>query len=322
VLCSRDVLESVKAQLADTATEWVPLSDRLTEAVEQTAGAKCSLLYHRKIGADGLNYLLPFARPAPIQCRSWGTHLTSGVPGVDYYLSSAYMEREDADQDYSENLVRLQTIPSFEPRLPDPPPARRVDFGLPERGSLFLCPQRLAKFHPDQDEMLLRILDAEPEAHLVILSGRNPHVLDRLLDRFSRVLGKAAERIVVLPPQKPVALRQLLSLGDALLDMRHYSVSLMAYDTFAVNLPVVTLPGPIKVSRYAFGFYRYMGIQGAVASDPDQYVQLALRLGTDADFRHALRREIAQAKEILFEDSTVVRQHELFFQQALNNSSP
>ena len=30
-----------------------------------------------------MNYFLPFARLAPVQCTGWGSTITSGVPAVD-----------------------------------------------------------------------------------------------------------------------------------------------------------------------------------------------------------------------------------------------
>src|SRR5205814_347964 len=65
---------------------WIPFGRRFTEAAKTIATASCDVLYFHKVSADPLGYLLPFARLAPIQCTSWATHFTSGVPEMDYYL--------------------------------------------------------------------------------------------------------------------------------------------------------------------------------------------------------------------------------------------
>jgi len=240
------------------------------------------------------------------------------VPEVDYYLSSDLMEADGAADEYTEALVRFKTIPRYEKRGLPIPPASRADFNLPAQGSLYLCPQRLAKFHPAQDELFRQILDGDSTGTMVILAGSNPAVLDQLLGRFQTTLGIAADRIVVLPPQNAIRLRQLMSVCDALLDIRHYSVSLMAKDAFAANLPIVTLPGKFKVERYALGFYRKLGIHDLIAASPEDYVRLAVRLGKDVDFRRNVKDRIGAVSHLLFEDPQSVSEFERFAEFAMD----
>jgi predicted O-linked N-acetylglucosamine transferase (SPINDLY family) len=317
VLCSEKGLATCRAGIQRADLEWAPFPSRFTAAAERITAAQCDLLYYRKVGADPLGYCLPFARLAPVQCTAWGTHTTSGIREVDYYLSSGLVEVENADEHFTESLFRLDCLPSFHRRLPAVPPATRSDFGLPECGGLYLAPQRLAKFHPAQDELFRQVLNADPEGHLVVLAGKRDYALRQLQVRWTNTLGSVARRIIVLPSQTAANFRRLLSVGDALLDIRQYNVSLMAYDAFSVNLPVVTLPGRLTVERAALGFYRHMGLEHLVAETPAQYVELAVRLGTDTDFRALVRTLLADRRDVLFEDPLVVHEHERFFDAAL-----
>ena len=45
--------------------------------------------------------------------------MTTGVPAIDYYVSSTLVEVEEADAHYSETLVRLPSLLSYQhrPRL-------------------------------------------------------------------------------------------------------------------------------------------------------------------------------------------------------------
>ena len=54
-------------------------------------------------------------------------------------------------------------------------PASRGDFGLPATGALYICPERLEKFHPDCDPLFAEVLRRDPEGHLVLLEGDRPH---------------------------------------------------------------------------------------------------------------------------------------------------
>ena len=52
-------------------------------AMRQVRAAACDLIYYWEVGSDAMNYFLPFARLAPVQCTGWGSTMTSGVPAVD-----------------------------------------------------------------------------------------------------------------------------------------------------------------------------------------------------------------------------------------------
>ena len=59
---------------------------------------------------DPLMTQLAALRLAPIQCVTWGHPVTSGLPTVDYFLSSELMEPKDGQDHYSERLIRLPGI--------------------------------------------------------------------------------------------------------------------------------------------------------------------------------------------------------------------
>ena len=63
-----------------------------------------------EIGMDQMTPRLAGLRLAPVQCTSWGHPTTSGLPTIDYFLSSELMEPPDADARYTEKLVRLPNL--------------------------------------------------------------------------------------------------------------------------------------------------------------------------------------------------------------------
>ena len=86
VLCSQGGLEMLRQGIRRADVTYVTFPGRLSEAAQRIREAQCAILYHRQIGTDPFNYFLPFPRSAPVQCASWGTHVTSGIRAVDYYL--------------------------------------------------------------------------------------------------------------------------------------------------------------------------------------------------------------------------------------------
>ena len=310
-------LPALRAALRRPDAEFVPLPDRLPEAAACVAAARCAVLYHWQVGSDPLNYFLPFARTAPVQCTSWGTHLTSGVPALDYYLSADLIEPPGAEAHYTEELVRLATLPTYQDPItrPDPPP-RRAEFGLPEGMHLYACLQRLAKLHPDFDPLLAGILRRDPRGLVLLQEDHAPRATERLRARFAATMPDVAGRVLFLPRTPRPAYLRLLALADAALDPPHYGAGATAYDILGLGLPLVTLPGALHVGRYAAGCYRKLGLTGLLADSPGAYVELAARLGTDRDLRAAWSARIAAAAPALFEDREAVREHERFFADA------
>src|SRR5205807_2207952 len=133
----------------------VALPRKHLETVQQQIAARqLDVLFYLDIGMDPFTYFLAFARLAPVQCTSLGHPLTSGIPTVDYYLSSRELEPAGAQEHYSEHLVLLENIPNYfaRPQLSGPPRCRR-DFGLEDDSHLYLCVQALFKIHPDFDAL-------------------------------------------------------------------------------------------------------------------------------------------------------------------------
>lgn len=317
LLCSQGVLQRCQQAIRRANVHWVGFADRLDRAVEAVAAVRCDLLYHWQVGTDPLNYFLPLARAAPRQCTGWGSHGTTGMAAIDDYLSSELVEEAEADAQFTERLVRLATLPTFERRPAPTPPARREAFGLPAGGHLYGCLQRLAKFHPDADRLFRQVLEQDPDGYLVLLDGGPDGAGGLLRQRLAAALGGLAARVLYLPPQPPAEYRRLLGLLDVALDLPTYSGGLTAYDAFGVGLPVVTLAGRLGVTRYTLGCYRTMGLEALAAGDEAEYVARAVRLGRDGDYRQAVRAEIGRRSPVLFEDAQAVSEHERFFAEAV-----
>jgi predicted O-linked N-acetylglucosamine transferase (SPINDLY family) len=269
-----------------------------------------------------LNYFLPFAGLAPVQCTSWGVQVTTGLSTIDYYISSALLESADADAHYSEALVRLPCLLSYQQRTPRPDPsADRGEFGLPPSAHLYACLQRPLKLHPAFDSLMAGILRRDPHGRVVLLKNPSGIAAAQVAHRQRMTIPDVADRIVWLPFQKRAAYHRLLSLADVVLDPVPYGVGSSAYDIFSYDIPLVTLPGPYNAGRYALACYRRMEILDLVATTPDEYVEIAVRLASDRDYREEIQARIAHSSPILFDDLSVVREHEQFFERAIGGHS-
>ena len=167
--------------------------------------------------------------------------------------------------------------------------------------------------------MLAGILRSDPLGLVVLLKGASDAAA-QVAERHRATMPDVSDRVVWLPSQSPESYHRLLLLADVVLDPIPYGVGSSAYDIFAHDLPLVTLPGRYNAGRYALACYRRMGLMDLVATTPEQYVATAVRLGTDPGVRAEARSRIARLSPALFEDPEVVRAHERFFEWAIDAS--
>src|SRR5262249_51239908 len=150
-------------------------------------------------------------------CASWGHPVTTGLPTMDYFLSSVDLEPPGSESHFTEKLVRLPRLGVVYER-PALPPARkgREAFGLPPRAHLYGCPQTLFKFHPEFDALLGEILRRDPEGLLVLIEGKYAHWNELLMGRFRRSMPDVIDRVRILQRQGRDDFLQLLAVCDVL----------------------------------------------------------------------------------------------------------
>ncbi|HYV39321.1 MAG TPA: hypothetical protein VE988_26770, partial [Gemmataceae bacterium] len=255
---------------------------------------------------------------APVQCTTWGHPITSGIQAIDYFISSETLESDAAEPQYTETLVRLKTLPIhyYRPELPAPL-KDKAHFGLSMEDHIYGCPQSLFKFHPDFDEVLASILRADPRGKLLLLQGLNSKWVELLQHRFARTMPDCSNRILFLPPLDVPDFINLLAVCDVLLDPLHFGGGNSSYEGLAVGTPIVTLPSQFLRGRITLALYSQMQGLDCVADHAQDYVQKAVRLGTDADYRASIRQKLLAANEVLFENSAGIRELEHFLQRAV-----
>jgi predicted O-linked N-acetylglucosamine transferase (SPINDLY family) len=310
--------DTISTFIKEKADTTIVLPAGLDAARERIAAEELDILFYQDIGMDPFTYFLAFARLAPVQCMSFGHPVTSGIRNMDYFISSESFEPETAEGHYSEQLVKLksQLAYYYKPEVPSPlkPRAR---FGLAEADHIYLCPQTLFKFHPDFDGILSGILERDPRGRLVLVGGKVTQWADLLLQRFKRTMPEHLGRITVLPPQRQEDFINLIAVSDVMLDTIHFCGNNSNMEAFAAGTPVVTWPGEFHRGRHTLGFYKAMGIPDCVAKDSGEYVDIAVRLGTDKAYRDGIKARILARNHLLYEDMAVVREFERFFQEAV-----
>jgi len=280
--------------------------------IEQAAReihAQCfDILFYWEIGTDCHNYFLPFFRPVRIQVACWGWPSTSGIPQVDYYLSSELLETDTSDAHYSEKLLRLSRLPVYYYRPPVPDGVvQRSEFGFEEDDHLYLCAQNLRKVHPGMDRIFSMILQRDDKAHILLIDDKREQITGILRQRLADTCEDMAERIHFMQRMPAERYLALVKTADVILDSFCYTGGANTnYDAFAAGTPVVTLPTGFHRGRYTCAAYNQAGYHDCIATDEEDYVRIAITLANDAGFRAKASESVKAACRELLEDQKAV----------------
>lgn len=309
-------------EMVAAADHVLTVQSDLGQARKLVADGQFDIVYYPDIGMHAFTYYLAFARLAPVQAVGWGHPVTTGIPNVDYFVSCDAMEPADAEEHYTETLVRLPDVGGHYQRPTEPKGS--FDFaahGLPQDVPLLTCPQSCFKFHPGFDPLLRRILEQVPEARLVLLTSVPSTNSELLHKRLKQNLGAAASRVHFVGPLSHEDFLRLLRSADAVLDIPHWSGGRSGYEALAMGAPIVHLPGRFMRGRHTGAFYKVMGVNDCVVEDEDAYVDLAVRLLTDDAYTAGVKKRIADNSESLFSRMEAVHALEDFFVQAVEKAS-
>ncbi len=295
----------------------------MEKACTQIATDKLHILVYPELGMDAFNVMMAGLRLAPVQCVGWGHPITSGLPTMDYWLSSDLMEPENGQEHYTETLVRLPNMAHCysreqHDRLQKQPPAKkRADFKLRDDAVLYLCSQSLFKYLPKYDYLLPEIARQVPGAQFVFLAISSVHVVRRFMERLDHAFQSAGLRaqdyctmLNRLPSDDYLALNQV---ADIFLDNPPWSgnnTTLVAVDC---HLPVVTLPTEFMRGRHSYAIMKMLGVTEMIAGSEQEYIDIAARLGNDKEWRREIVHKIADQHERIYENTSCVQALEEFY---------
>ena len=290
-----------------------PLSvETWCEAIKQD---NLHVLIFPEFGMDPLTLKLGCLRLAPIQMTSWGHPDTSGLPTIDYYLSSDLMEPDNAQDHYTEKLVRLPNLSiHYNPLYIEPKAISKKDIGIENDEVMFWCCQSLYKYLPQHDDIFPIIAEELGNCKFVFIrhkSDASEKVSDVFYQRLNDAFGKFGlnyeDCCIFLPPLGANLFAGVTAIADVFLDSIGWSGCNSSLEAIAHNIPLVTLPGDLMRGRHTMAILKMMGIEETIAKSKDDYVKIAVRLGQDAQYRQHLSNQIAQNKHKLYGDLEPVR---------------
>jgi protein O-GlcNAc transferase len=249
-----------------------------------------------------------------VQCVTLGHPVTTGIPTIDYFLSTDLLEPSDADLHYTERLVRLANSPHYfaKPQI-DGAGLDRGNFTLPADARWYVCHQTLFKIHPDFDQIVGEILRRDSRGIVVFFCGQQAHWTTLLQERLRDSLSDLASRVFFLPRLAYQEYLAFLQLADVLIDSVHFCAGTTTYHALALGVPLVTLPGAFARGRGTAAVYRRIGISDCVALDAHDYVRRAVMIANDRSLRDSIGTALRDRIEMLFSNTAGAQELEAFF---------
>jgi predicted O-linked N-acetylglucosamine transferase (SPINDLY family) len=285
--------DAVTARMRAAVPHW-----RAIDALSDADAAKA-------IQSDGIDILVDLSghtannrlplfmrKPAPIQATWIGYPATTGLSRMDYRITDAIRDPVGASEALNtETLVRLpETCTCYQPPEDSPPvappPSAAAD------SIMFGSFNNIPKMNAEVLALWARILERVPRSRLTLKyrGFHAPAMQAIVVDAFAR-LGIGRERLVFLGHDPYRVHLRFYDTIDVALDPFPYNGDLTTCDALWMGVPVVALAGKTHASRMSAGRLAALGLHELIAKDPQDYVDVAVRLAQDLPRRTRHRAE-------------------------------
>lgn len=312
----------VTEQFRSASDSFYHIFGNLEDICQQIIADNLHILVFTDIGMDARITLIAGLRLAPVQCMAWGHPITSGLPTIDYFLSSDLMEPENAEAHYCEQLVRLPNISICyeKPAIPELMKTHS-DFHLREDAVIYLSCQSLFKYLPQFDHIFAQIAQRVPQAQFAFISSHANPITAKFQARLHRAFAQfglnSEDYCVIVPRLDWMSYLNLNLVSNIFLDTFSWSGGNTTLEAIACGLPVVTCPGEFMRSRHAYGILKMMGVTETIAQNEAEYIEIAVRLGLDTPWRHEIVRKICDRHSWLYEDRSCLAALEAFYKKVV-----
>ena len=285
----------------------IKLPKDLNEIKNILSGYKFDIIVYCEIGMDQIAYLMACMKLAKIQCNTWGHSDTSGIDTVDYYFSSKLYELpyEESQTHYSEKLVLQNSLcTSYVNPLSRHNPSlfkSKEHFGITNDTVAIFCAQSLFKLNPIYDDYLIQILKGIDNCILVLLENESK---SKVIKRFNNT--GVGYKLRFFPGMQHFDYMNLMNICDFVLDVYPFGGCNSSFESFSLGKVIVTQPSLMINGRFTTGFYKKMGLDEYICNTKEEYINFAIKLGNDNEYRKEIETKIKENNSKLFLDKETV----------------
>jgi protein O-GlcNAc transferase len=248
-------------------------------------------------GHSAGNRLQLFAlRAAPVQATYLGYASTTGLSNIDYMISDNFFDPPSIDDDYTEELLRLDRI-AFAFNENKSPPALPLNEHQPFNFGSF---NTLRKISKQVIETWAIILKKHPQSHLIIQAkGLSETAMQQRIIASFAVTGIASERISLHGFSNFESYLSLIATCDLILDSWPWNGHMTTLNSLWMGVPVLTMKSNRRAGRMGAAILQQVGLESLIATSIDDYISKAISFSQTHDqsnsLKNALRERLANS---------------------------
>lgn len=250
--------------------------------------------------------ILALHRLARIQINSVSSCVTGGMKNIDYYISGDLTEPENAQDQYQEKLISVKgtahcysyplDIEEVTVKL------QRDDLDINSDAVVFISGANFYKITPEMRNVWCQILDKIPSSVLVLYpynpNWSSSYQKESFVQAFYAVfanydIDRTRLKIInPLPTREDI--KECLKFADVYLDSYPFAGVTSLLDPLEIGLPPITKDGNSFRSIMGAAMLRSIELDDLVVQSEEAYINLAVKLGTDAALRAQYRERILE----------------------------
>lgn len=305
--------------------------DDLIANRSQIANEKFDIIVYPEIGMCQKNRYIAYARLAPIQINTWGHSDTSGLPNIDYFVSSKYFNSPEDDYQYSEKLILFNSLGTYYYNVFN---CFKEDIQLDHDNEVFRkkvsettgvknpniygCIQIFIKMHPTFVNMLDNILKMDENGVLVILSSNKDDGEDEIFKKYINRKIKHNSRIYFIHQAPFTEYINYVKKCHLILDYHPFGGLNSVIESFLLGKICITLPGGRISGKFTQGLYKKMGIEEFICHTEDEYVSKAVEYAKDVKKRKKYEKCILENLHKIIEEKESVDEWKTFFKKCFS----
>ena len=297
-----------------------PTPENIQRAQRKIASQNLDILLFLDLHIEPMLNFIALSKLAKIQMCTHGHPVTSGIPRniMNYFISWEAAEIESAQEHYTEELILLPKNIVWEKFIPRNKDEISMQTGiywgdmtredlnfLPDNIDLkknwYFCAQTSFKLHFNFDYILKNILEKDPDS-LIILIKNNKELYTMHESFKNRLLKNDVDlnRIIFVDKMAHHNMMAVYNNTDVVLDSFFFGGDTTTREAFEVGAPIITLPHKYLGSRWTQAYYNHIGVTELIAKNLDNYVELAVKVGTDKNYSNNLKTKIKNNSHKLF----------------------
>ena len=274
----------------------------LESVIDKIISSKLDVLIFLDIGMVPKMQIIGSFKLAKVQCCAWGVPVTTGLKNIDYFFSGEDMETEHSQQHYSEKLIKL--------------PACSVDYDSPKINSIdpvikkekdrvfFLSVQSNFKLLPQHDHIFFEIIKKNPKSKFWFIGTKNEFVANKFRERIKMLCKKnnlyLDDYFYFFPQTNYQKYLNIINKSDIILDSLDWSGFNTSLDALSLDKPIITLPSNFMRGRHTYGILKNIKIDELICNSNSEYIDLAVKLSTNINFRDKIIEKIKMNKKLIF----------------------